>query len=204
MLSSLVDSSRRAWDRSGSRTAKARKTLWRRSTWFSAYKFDFVLDTTLKQIFSKREKQMNLRVDSLFMLIPFWRALCIAKLTGRTTRASRYLARNTARGKFSLRLCRVMRGWCLRSPDFFGGLLKTSLPGDPFYIHIECTSILLLLYVLWAQHVMRTGWESIHGISGCPHIPKGPDDLNSRTEMAWANKKYFFRNILRKTNSNFQ
>ena len=31
MLSSLADSSRRAWDRSGSRTAKARKTFWRRS-----------------------------------------------------------------------------------------------------------------------------------------------------------------------------
>ena len=85
---------------------------------------------------------------SLFMLIPFWRALCIAKLTGRTTRASRYLARNTARSKFSLRLCRVMRGWCLRSPDFFGGLLKTSLPGDPFYIHIECTSILLYIIIV--------------------------------------------------------
>ena len=132
---------------------------------------------------------------SLFMLIPFWRALCIAKLTGRTTRASRYLARNTARSTFSLRLCRVMRGWCLRSPDFFGGILKTSLPDDPFYIHIECTSILLLLYVLWAQHVMRTGWESIHGISGCPHIPKGPDDLNSRTEMAWSKKILLSKHI---------
>ena len=136
-----------------------------------------------------------MRVVSLFVFIPFWRALCIAKLTGRTTRASRYLARNTARSKFSLRLCGVMRGWCLRSPDFFGGLLKTSLPDDPFHTPIDITGILLMLYVLWAQHVMRTGWESIHGISGCPHIPKGPDDLNSRTEMAWAKKIFLSKHI---------
>ena len=91
-----------------------------------------------------------LRMVSFFILMPFWRALCIAKLTGRMTRASRYLAKNPARSRFWLRLCRFMRSRCLLSLDFFGGLLKTSLPDDPFHIHIDITGILSIIIVVRA------------------------------------------------------
>ena len=130
-----------------------------------------------------------MRMVSLFMLIPFWRALCIAKLIRWATRTGRDLARNFLQSWFFLNISRFWRCNCRFPLDVLSGFSKP-LPHYFLNLHID---IIVLLVVLWAQHETRLGRKWIHEVSGCPHIPKRLDEFNSLTKMASGRKHVLWK-----------
>ena len=131
-----------------------------------------------------------MRMVSLFMLIPFWRAFCVTILTGRTTRIGWDLAGNPLQTGFLLTIFWFMRCRCRFPLDVLSGFSKPPLPFYILHLHID---IIVLLVVLWAQHETRLGRKWIHEVSGCPHIPKRLDEFNSLTKMASSRKHVLWK-----------